>query len=71
MIRKLITKGTKNKYQRVIRPSLGGLCSGSTPNLQTRSKTGSRNISLMEVRNYPIMLITVHIIMKLVSLYRN
>lgn len=48
-----LTKDTKDKYQRIIAPSLGRPRSGSAPTIQTRSKIGKGNITLMRVNNYP------------------
>lgn len=48
------TKDTKAKYERVILPTMGRSRSGSAPTIQTRSKTGRGNITLMKMSKHPL-----------------
>lgn len=48
------TKDTKTKYERVIQPIKGRSRSGSAPTIQTRSKVGKGNLTLMKINKYPL-----------------
>lgn len=47
-------KNTKTKYQRIIGPGLRRpRSSASAPTIQTKSKVGKRNLTLMKINKYP------------------